>query len=396
MLTTNFPATPAEGTGDVWILDTARTPLGPAGGALREVQAAALLAGLVRSLAGDDARDSDWLLDTLIVGCASSGSVMPEALPFALARAGVTAAASVSLLEGGAEAGAEAVRQAVARVRCGESQLALAGGIHLPSRPQEQRRASPDLLGALAAQVVSPRVAADVAIALHGVAPGDVAADVQRMRCASVQDESVQPVLDLNGLAVLVADDAQDTGAAASPAEEPWRSHHALALKALPQLGNIPRVHGPEIDPPALVGASLMLLGGSQAATALGLRPLARIVACSGAGHRPLHAMNAVALAFGQALERAGWSLEQIEWLEVCSRFAGVPHAVCRVLRVDAARLNTDPATWRYAHAGAVSSSMALARLARDLERLGRQRAALVCCGDAGGCVVVLMDRGNS
>ncbi|WP_288251509.1 hypothetical protein [uncultured Hydrogenophaga sp.] len=404
------PSPKPTATHEVWILDSRRTPLDRPGGALGDLQPAALLAVLIDALQVRSAEtglpDPDGSIDTLVLGCASEGGVRANTLPAALARAGAPALAAASLIEGGSEAGAEALRLAVAALRGGEARLAMAGGLHLPARTHGHRGPSPDVLGALAALTVSPRTAADVATSLHAIDAQDLQVKLEAWRRAgppdpqAVADGFIVPVRDLNGLCVLADDDiggaavAREANAPAGVSET-RSAQHALARQAWPDLGDLALAHPAPLDPPPLQGAGLVLLGRADAARTFGLRPRARWVASAAAGHRTLHMVQAAVGAIDDALARAGWRRSQLDCLAVAGRFRGVPLALAKALGLDDSCLIDGPEGWWHGDAGALTPVLALERLLRHLERAGQRRGALVCPGETGACVVVLVERGD-
>lgn len=401
MLNQTLPAAPADCASDVWIVDVVRTPLDSPGGALHEVQPSALLAGLAGKLCRSPHETGEGAaLDILIVGAAARGSVAAEVPSLALSRAGFPAKVAVSSLEGGDEAGLEAIRLAVAQLRAGDAGIAMAGAIHVPSRSREQRRANPDALGALAAQAVSPRVAADAAVALQGIVSAEVGDFVERARQAGAPQTTagIVPVLDLNGLTIAATDATDEPDTPQVPqrnAVEALQAHQVLARSVYPQLGEIPHMHTAATDAPAREGAVLCLLVRADAAGRLGWRPRARVAACAAAGHRSLQAGEALNTALSRALYAAQWSLESVDHVVICSRFAGVQMAAARALRLGAAQIDVSPAAWWHANAGAVSPVLALNRLVEALKASGGRRGALVAYGDGGCVVVVLVERGN-
>lgn len=397
MLNQTSPATPADRERDVWIVDVVRTPLDRPGAALNEVQPSALLAGLASQLCRP-ANSADPLaaVDVFLLGAASRGSVAADTPSSALSRAGFSAVVGVSSVEGSDEAGLDVIRLAAAQLRAGDADIALAGAIHVPSRPREQRRVNPDALGALATQAVSPRAAADVAAALQGVAAQDIARFVEHARQtgAPKDTDGLVAVKDLNGL-IILANDASSAGDGAKAADTPSPAHYVLARHAHPQLGQIAAAHTVAMDAPEREGASLVLLARADAARRQGWRPRARIAACAAAGHRRLQSVEALQAAMARALSTARWTADSLDHVTISSRFAGVQLAFARALGLDVDRVDTSPAAWWHANAGAVSGVLALNRLVETLKGAKRKRGALVVCGDGGGVVVVLVERGH-
>lgn len=379
---------------DPWIVDGLRTPLASPG-ALLEVQPGALLAGLVGALRERNA-GAFGELDQMVVGAACTAGVAAATLARTLARAEAPAGVAGQWLEGSTEAGLDALRVAAAQLRTGEARVAIAGAIHLPSRQREQRRAAPDVLGALAGEAVAPRAAADLAASLQGLRAGDIAADVARWRAVrpAPADDEVHAVCDLNGLPILDQDAFAEADGAGNEEASAWQAQRALARKAFPAVIEMERIHGPETEAPLLEGASLLLVARADAAGRLGLRQRARIAASAAAGHRRLRLLDAAASAFSAALERAGWTAGDVQCATAASCHAGLAQALGQLL-VPGDRLCADAAGWWQSNAGAVSSTLATLRLVREMEQRGLRRGAVLAQGDEGLVVVVLLDRGQ-
>jgi acetyl-CoA C-acetyltransferase len=138
-------------------------------------------------------------------------------------------------------------------------------------------------------------------------------------------------------------------------------------------------------------GASALLLMAAGRAAALGLRPLARVVASAEAAMEPQH-MNAVpAAAMRKSVEKAGLSLRQIELVEINEAFAAVPLVCCTILGLDLEKVNVNGGAVAVGHPIGASGGRILMTLIYELRRRGaRYGLAGICSGTAQGDAMVV------
>src|SRR5208337_4182594 len=87
-------------------------------------------------------------------------------------------------------------------------------------------------------------------------------------------------------------------------------------------------------------GAAAVLIGEREIALAEGLRPRARFRARVVVGDDPTMQLTGVIPATRKALERAGLSMKDIDWVEINEAFASVVLAWARELKPDMAKVN--------------------------------------------------------
>src|SRR5260370_35608341 len=120
---------------DVFLCDGSRTPIGRYGGARANVRTDDLAALPIRALIKRHAK-GDWAaLDEVVLGCANqAGEDNRNVARMALLLAGLPAAVPGVTVNRLCGSGLNAVGDAARAIRCGEIELAIAGGVESMTR----------------------------------------------------------------------------------------------------------------------------------------------------------------------------------------------------------------------------------------------------------------------
>jgi len=138
-------------------------------------------------------------------------------------------------------------------------------------------------------------------------------------------------------------------------------------------------------------GAACLVLASEARATALGTRPLARIVATGVAGVDPAYMGIGPIPAIRRALEAAGLELDPIDLIEINEAFAAQVLACVRELGIDEERLNVNGGAIALGHPLGCSGARLLTALAWELRRRGaRYGIASLCVGVGQGLATVI------
>lgn len=138
-------------------------------------------------------------------------------------------------------------------------------------------------------------------------------------------------------------------------------------------------------------GASSLILASEEAVKKYNLKPVARIVSFADAAHEPEWFTTAPTKAAPKALDRAGLSLNDIDYFEVNEAFSVVTMAFNKVMEVDPEKVNI--------HGGAVSLGHPLgasgARIVTTLNGVLQQNEAkygmaAICNGGGGASAMIL------
>jgi acetyl-CoA acyltransferase len=140
-------------------------------------------------------------------------------------------------------------------------------------------------------------------------------------------------------------------------------------------------------------GAAAVLVGDREAAAADGLRARARFRARVVVGSDPVMQLDGVIPATRKALERAGVTLADLDWIEVNEAFACVPLAWMREMRADPAKLNPWGGAIAHGHPLGATGAGLLAKTLAGLEATGGTLGLTVFCIGHGMASATVIER---
>ncbi|WP_203309843.1 acetyl-CoA C-acyltransferase [Sphingomonas beigongshangi] len=141
-------------------------------------------------------------------------------------------------------------------------------------------------------------------------------------------------------------------------------------------------------------GAAALVMTRASVAERLGLSPVARIVSHAAHAHAPALFTTAPVFAMQKALEKAGWSKDQVDLFEVNEAFAAVSMIAMHDLGLDHARLNIHGGACALGHPIGASGARILATLLSALQGSGQKRGLASLCiggGEATAMAVELL-----
>jgi acetyl-CoA C-acetyltransferase len=129
-------------------------------------------------------------------------------------------------------------------------------------------------------------------------------------------------------------------------------------------------------------GAAALIMTRESVARRLGMKVAARVVSHAAHAHEPGLFTTAPVPAIRKALERAGWSLDDVDLFEVNEAFAVVAMIAERDLAIPREKLNVNGGACALGHPIGASGARILATLISALEaRGGRKGVAALCIG---------------
>ncbi|MBS0632767.1 MAG: thiolase family protein [Verrucomicrobia bacterium] len=138
-------------------------------------------------------------------------------------------------------------------------------------------------------------------------------------------------------------------------------------------------------------GAAALVLARKETAAARGLKPLARIVGFGAHAQEPLWFTTAPVQAAQNALQRAGWSVDDVDLWEVNEAFAVVPLAFMRELGVAHDKMNVRGGAISLGHPIGCSGARIVVTLLAALRERGLKRGvAAICIGGGEGLAVAV------
>ena len=129
-------------------------------------------------------------------------------------------------------------------------------------------------------------------------------------------------------------------------------------------------------------GAAALVMMRRSVAERLGLPIVARVVATAAHAQEPAKFTSAPVPAIRKALDKAGWSVEDVDLFEVNEAFAVVAMIAARDLAIPADKLNVNGGATALGHPIGASGARILATLIAALEHRGlRKGIASLCIG---------------
>jgi acetyl-CoA C-acetyltransferase len=140
-------------------------------------------------------------------------------------------------------------------------------------------------------------------------------------------------------------------------------------------------------------GAAALVVTSAQKARALGITPLARIVAYCSHAKDPVYFTTAPADAITKVLSRAGLDRNDIDLFEVNEAFAVVALAVNKLVGLDPARVNVNGGAIALGHPLGASGARILVTLLHALEQRNVRRGLATLCIGGGEASAVIVER---
>lgn len=138
-------------------------------------------------------------------------------------------------------------------------------------------------------------------------------------------------------------------------------------------------------------GAAAVVLMSATEAQRLGLRPLARIAAWANAGVEPELMGTGPIPATRKALQKAGWSVGDLDVVEANEAFAAQALCVIQELELDSAKVNVNGGAIAIGHPLGASGARVLTTLLYELQRRGGGKGlATLCIGGGMGIAMCL------
>ena len=140
-------------------------------------------------------------------------------------------------------------------------------------------------------------------------------------------------------------------------------------------------------------GAAAVMLMSAAKAQELGLKPLAKIVAYASAGVEPeIMGMGPVP-AVKKTLEKAGWTLDQVDLIEANEAFAAQALGVAGELKFDMNKVNVNGGAIALGHPIGASGTRILVTLLHEMQRRDAKKGLATLCIGGGMGVALAVER---
>ncbi len=370
------------------IIDAVRTPVGALGGCLAPVRPDDLAAHVLKALVERTGIDPA-LVEEVYLGCANqAGEDNRNVARMAALLAGFPVEVAAVTMNRLCASGLAAVNLAARAIRCGEGDVYIAGGVESMSRaPYSLPKAEqPFAFGNLTAwdtalgwRYPNPRMQE-----LYGTeAMGETAENIYEMKPHLTRELQDAFALESHRRAITAIDSGK-FAAEITPVPVPQRKGDPIlvsvderprrdtSMESLARLKPAFRKNGTVTAGNSSGlndGAAALLLMSAEKAQALGLKPLARIVASAAAGVPPRVMGLGTVPATRKALQRAGLQIEDIRLIELNEAFAVQALAVMEELGLRHEITNVNGGAVALGHPLGCSGARILTTLLHEMHR---------------------------
>jgi 3-oxoadipyl-CoA thiolase len=399
---------------EAWIVEAVRTPVGRYGGALAGVRPDDLAATVLEAVVARSGIDPA-IIDDVILGCANqAGEDNRNIARMAVLIAGLPVEVAGQTVNRLCGSGLQAVASAAQAIAVGDADVVIAGGVESMSRaplvtlkPESgYERGTRELVDTtIGWRFVNPLLDAKYPTISLGETAERVAAqwsvsreeqdafalESQRRAAAAVASgvhaEEIVPVKipQRKGDAIFVDKDEH-------PRPETNAASLAKLRPAFIEGGSVTAGNASGIND----GAAALLVVEAGRARALGLKPLARVVATSVAGVDPSVMGIGPIPAIRKLLERTGLSANEIDRVELNEAFASQAVACIRELGLNPATTNIHGGAIALGHPLGASGARMLVTLTRELTRSGSRFGIASMCVGVGQGIAMLVERVES
>ena len=392
-------------TKEAVIISAVRTPVGKLQGSLKGFKATDLGALVVRESVRR-AEIQPEQVDEVIMGCVIQAGLGQNPARQAALRGGLPVAVSAVTVNKVCGSGLKSVMMAAQGIQLGDTEIVVAGGMEsmtnapylLPQARQGYRLGNGVLVDAMINDGLW-----DAYNDYHMGCTGEVVAERFNVSRAEQDDYALNS--HLKAFAAIKAERFKDE---IVPVEIPQKKGPPLifdadetvredtSIEALGKLkpafkteGTVTAGNAPGVND----GASALVVTSLDRARSLGVEPMARIVAQATSGVEPELVMMAPVEAIKKLLKKTGWSLNEVDLIELNEAFAVQAVAIIRELDLDPQRVNVNGGAVALGHALGQSGSRLLTTLLYEMKRRDAHRGIVALCLGGGNAVALAVER---
>ncbi|MGZ0700725.1 acetyl-CoA C-acetyltransferase [Pseudomonas sp. L5B5] len=388
---------------DVVIVAATRTAVGTFQGSLAAIPAVDLGAAVIRQLLAQTGIDPAQV-DEVIMGQVLTAGAGQNPARQAAIKAGLPHAVPAMTLNKVCGSGLKALHLGAQAIRCGDAEVIIAGGQEnmslanyvLPGARTGLRMGHSQMIDSMISDGLWDAfndyhmgITAENLVDKYGItreAQDAFAAASQQKAAAAIEAgrfvDEITPIQipQRKGEPVTFATDEQP---------RPGTTAEALAkLKpAFKKDGSVTAGNASALND----GAAAVMLMSATKARALGLPVLARIAAYANAGVDPAIMGIGPVSATRRCLEKAGWSLDQLDLIEANEAFAAQSLSVAKELAWDASKVNVNGGAIAIGHPIGASGCRVLVTLLHEMiKRDAHKGLATLCIGGGQGVALAI------
>lgn len=378
------------------ILEAVRTPYGRRGGAYRDVRPDSLLAHALRGLVERAGIDPALIEDVVTGTVTQAGEQGANVGRLGVLLAGFPVTVPAVTLNRMCGSSQQALHMAAQAVAAGDMAYAVGAGVESMTRvPMFSdigggfEVLNPDLLARY--DLIHQGESAERMADLCGITRDEAdafSAESHRRASRAARDGLNSEILPAPGLD---AEGAPITLARDEGIRDVVDRERMAALPTVFRPGNgiVTAGNSSQISD----GAAAVLIGDRERALADGLRPRARFRARVVVGDDPTLQLAGVIPATRRALERAGLSIRDLDWIEINEAFATVVLAWARELEPKMERVNPWGGAIAHGHPLGASGAGLMSKMLAGLEATGGQFGLQVMCIGHGMATATVIER---
>lgn len=388
---------------DVVIVAATRTAIGSFQGSLANVSAVDLGAAVIRQLLAQTALDPGQV-DEVIMGQVLTAGAGQNPARQAAIKAGLPHAVPAMTLNKVCGSGLKALHLAAQAIRCGDAEVIIAGGQEnmslanyvLPGARTGLRMGHSQIVDTMISDGLWDAfndyhmgITAENLVDKYGIsreAQDAFAAASQQKAVAAIEAgrfvDEITPILipQRKGDPLAFATDEQPR--AGTTAESLGKLKAAFKKDGSVTAGNASSLND---------GAAAVILMSAEKAKALGLPVLAKIAAYANAGVDPAIMGIGPVSATRRCLDKAGWSIDQLELIEANEAFAAQSLAVAKDLEWDLSKVNVNGGAIALGHPIGASGCRVLVTLLHEMiKRDAKKGLATLCIGGGQGVALAI------
>jgi acetyl-CoA C-acetyltransferase len=390
---------------EVVVLDGARTPIGVFGGSLRETNAPTLLEHAFRAALAKT-KIAPQEIDETIVGQVFQGSDAPDIARFCSLRVGIPKEIPGLTLNRQCASGLEAAVWGAKSILTGDARLVLTGGVEsmstVPYHVRGMRwgvKMGPQFLIDGMAELYDDPSAGGMWIWAENMAAKFKVAREEQDKWSLISHQRAVAATASGRLREEIAplEISERKGTRVMDKDEGPRAD--TSLEKLARLepkwqwdGTITPGNASTLND----GACAVVVASREKANALGIPPLAKIVAWAVVGVDPEVTGYAPVVAIPAALKKAGLEQKEIALFEVNEAFAVMIVTTIRELNLDPEKLNVNGGGVSLGHPVGMSGSRLLLTMAYELKHRHAEFGVIsLCAGGGQGIAVVIQNEPN-
>ncbi|MGE3873895.1 MAG: acetyl-CoA C-acetyltransferase [Parvibaculaceae bacterium] len=387
----------------IHIVAAKRTPIGKLNGAFAGVAAADLGAEVIKALLAETGIEPSAVSE-VIMGQVLTGGAGQNPARQATLKAGLPVTVPALSVNQVCGAGQRSIHLATQAIRCGDADIVISGG-------QDSLTQAPHLLYGLRSGVkMGERTVKDSMVvdglwdAFHDIHMGTTVESIARRHQITRAEQDAfalasQQRAAAAGAAGRFGDEIIEVTVPGRVARSVKADEHPNPDSSLAALARLK----PVFDPDGTItagnssglndGAAAVVVMAEDRMAELGLEPLARIVSYASVAVEPMDMGLAPVPAARQALAKAGWSVDDLDLMEINEAFAAQAIAVDREMGWDTARINVNGGAIALGHPLAGSGCRIVVTLLHEMKRRDARRGLAAMCIGGGQGVAICLER---